>query len=165
LSELFADGKPDLVMYHLMYWAKDDRFCPMCSMWIDGLNAVAPHVTQRVNFVVASIAPFDKLRAWGDHREWHRARLLSDDGPALARDTDAEDADGDPDSTVIVFRKDGDRVRHVYTGHPMLDGRERGVDLLCPTWHLLDLTPTARGDWYASNDGFDAAMRALAVKA
>jgi predicted dithiol-disulfide oxidoreductase (DUF899 family) len=26
---------------------------------------------------------------------------------------------------------------------------QRGIDLLCPTWHLLDLTPHGRDDWYA----------------
>jgi len=56
-------------------------------------------------------------------------------------------------------------VRHVYTAHPMLEDRERGIDLLCPTWNLLDLTPAGRGDdWYPSNDGFDASMRAFAAK-
>jgi predicted dithiol-disulfide oxidoreductase (DUF899 family) len=26
---------------------------------------------------------------------------------------------------------------------------QRGIDLLCPVWHLLDLTPEGRDDWYA----------------
>lgn len=159
LSELFAGEKPYLILYHLMYWAKDDSFCPMCSMWIDGFDGIAPHLTQRANFVIASRAPIERLRAWGGHRGWGRLRLLSDDGSAFARDIDAEDAEGNPDSTVVVFAKEGDRVRHVYTAHPMLEDRERGIDLLCPTWHLLDLTPGGRGEWYPSNDGFDAAMR------
>jgi predicted dithiol-disulfide oxidoreductase (DUF899 family) len=29
------------------------------------------------------------------------------------------------------------------------DIAERGIDLLSPVWHLLDLTPHGRGDWYA----------------
>jgi predicted dithiol-disulfide oxidoreductase (DUF899 family) len=161
LSELFTEGKPYLILYHLMYWAKDDDFCPMCSMWIDGFNAIAPHVAQRANFVVASRAPFDRLRSWGATREWNRLRLLSDDGSSFARDIDAEDAEGNPDSTVTVFAKDGDRVRHVYTAHPMLEDRERGIDLLSPVWHLYDLMPSGRGDWYPSNDAFDASLRSL----
>jgi predicted dithiol-disulfide oxidoreductase (DUF899 family) len=161
LSELFADGKPYLILYHLMYWANDESFCPMCSLWIDGFNGIAPHVTQRANFVIASRAPVDKLSAWGERRGWDRLRLLSDDGPAFARAIDAEDADGNPDSTIAVFTKDGDQVRHVYTAHPMLDERERGIDLLCPVWHLFDLMPSGRDDWYGSNDAFDAAMQAL----
>jgi len=61
LSELFADGKPYLILYHLMYWTKEDSFSPMCSLWIDGFNGIAPHVTQRANFVIASRAPTDTL--------------------------------------------------------------------------------------------------------
>lgn len=158
LSELFAPGKPYLILYHLMYWADKDDFCPMCSLWIDGFNGVAPHVTQRANFVVVSRAPVDKLQAWGEHREWRRLRLLSDDGSAFARAIDAEDADGNPDSTIAVFAKEGDAVRHVYTAHPMLADRERGIDLLSPVWHLFDLMPSGRGDWYGTNDGFDAVV-------
>jgi len=30
------------------------------------------------------------------------------------------------------------------------DRRERGIDLLSPVWHLLDLTPGGRADWYPS---------------
>jgi len=161
LSELFSPGKRYLIVYHLMYWAQDDSFCPMCSMWIDGFNGIAPHLTQRANFVIASRAPSARLREWASHRGWNRLRVLSDDGPAFACDLDAEDAQGRPDSTVAVFAKDRDRVRHVYTAHPMLEDRERGIDLLCPTWHLLDLTPEGRGeDWYPSNEAFDAALAA-----
>ena len=159
LAELFEDGKPYLILYHLMYWADDDEFCPMCSLWIDGFNGVAPHVTQRANFVVATRAPEERLKEWAERRGWHRLRLLSDDGPTFARDIDAEDAEGDPDSTVVVLAKDGDRVRHVYTAHPVLEDRPRGIDLLCPVWHLFDLMPSGRGDWNASNEAFDESRR------
>ena len=165
LSELFAADKPHLIVYHLMYWAKDDSFCPSCSMWIDGFHAIAPHVTQQTNFVIASRAPMDKLQEWAAHREWHRLRLLSDDGPAFARDIGAEDAEGNPDSTIVVFAKEGDRIRHVYTAHPVLEDRGRGIDLLTPAYALLDLTPDGRGDWDPSNEAYDASLRALAGKA
>jgi predicted dithiol-disulfide oxidoreductase (DUF899 family) len=41
-------------------------------------------------------------------------------------------------------------VRHVYSKGAQMAGdrRERGIDLLTPVWHLLDLTPHGRGDWY-----------------
>ncbi|MFE5399799.1 hypothetical protein ACFQ9Z_00035 [Streptomyces sp. NPDC056580] len=32
------------------------------------------------------------------------------------------------------------------------DVAERGIDLLAPVWHLLDLTPQGRGDWYPTLD-------------
>ena len=163
LSELFTGDKNDLIVYHLMYGPEEDDFCPMCSLWIDGFNGVAPHIMQRANFVIASRAPVEKLKAWAERRGWDRLRLLSDDGPQFARDIDAEDAEGNPDSTVVVFRKADGQMRHVYTAHPMLEGRERGIDLLCPVWHLLDLTPSGRGDWYGDNDAFDASLRQLAA--
>ncbi len=162
LPELFAPDKPHLILYHLMYWSKEDEFCNMCSAWIDGFNGIAPHVTQRVNFVIASRAPFDVLRTWAGRRGWGRLRLLSS-GSDFARDIGAEDENGDPDSTVVVFAKDGDRIRHTYTAHSIVEDRERGIDLLSPVWNLLDLTPGGRGeDWYPSNDAFDAAIRQLA---
>ncbi|GAA1645706.1 hypothetical protein GCM10009679_58470 [Saccharothrix algeriensis] len=54
-----------------------------------------------------------------------------------------------------VFSRDADgTVRHVYSAHPRMadDLDERGIDLLCPVWHLLDLTPRGRGDWNAALD-------------
>jgi predicted dithiol-disulfide oxidoreductase (DUF899 family) len=76
---------------------------------------------------------------------------LSDRGAGFAQDTGAQTEDGQPDSTVLVFAKDGSEVRHVYTGHPFMDGKQRNIDLLCAVWHIFDLLPSGRGDWMASN--------------
>jgi len=155
LSQLFnADREPYLVMYHVMYWAEDDTFCPMCSGWIDALNGVAPHVTQRVNFVAASEAPPERLQQWARQRRWDDMPVLSDVGTQLADAIGARDEDGDPVSTVAVFAKDGDTLRHVYTMHPdeVESGNGRGIDLLNPVWHVFDLTPAGRGDVNLSND-------------
>jgi predicted dithiol-disulfide oxidoreductase (DUF899 family) len=123
----------------------------MCSLWIDGWDGIAHHVAQRADIAVATRAPVDKLRAWAERRGWRRLRLLSDRGAGFAQDTGAEDEDGGPDSTVLVFSKDGAEIRHVYTGHPYVDGKERNIDLLSPVWHVFDLLPSGRGDWSASN--------------
>jgi len=51
-----------------------------------------------------------------------------------------------------VFTRDVDgNVRHFYTAHPNMSDEfdQRGIDLLCPVWHVLDLTPEGRDDWYA----------------
>jgi predicted dithiol-disulfide oxidoreductase (DUF899 family) len=152
LSELFSDEKPYLVMYHVMYWPDDREFCPMCSMWVDGWDGIAHHVAQRANIVAASLAPVEELRAWAKKRGWRRIRLLADASPAFARDTGAEDSDGDPSSTVLVFEKTPRGIRHVYTGHAEFRDGYRGVDQLCATWHILDLLPSGRGDFLARND-------------
>ncbi|MDQ6933275.1 MAG: DUF899 family protein [Candidatus Eremiobacteraeota bacterium] len=153
LSELFANGKPYLMMYHLMYWQDDKEFCPMCSMWVDGLDAVAQHIEQNANIVVASFAPVPALRDWKMLRGWRRLRVLSDKDAWFAKDTGAEDSKGDPQPTILVFAKKPSGIHHVYTGHAaMSDGGLRGIDLLSPTWHVLDLLPVGRGDFNASND-------------
>jgi predicted dithiol-disulfide oxidoreductase (DUF899 family) len=152
LSELFSEGKAELIVYHLMYWADDDEFCPMCSMWIDGLNRVAKHIEQRANIVVATRAPADKLQAWAKRRGWDAIRLLSDEGSEFARDIGAEDTSGDPVETVSVFTKDGSTIRNTYTAHAYVFGEFRRLDLLSPVWHLFDLLPSGRGDWNPSND-------------
>ncbi len=68
-------------------------------------------------------------------------------------DLGSEDPDGGQDSTVSVFSKDAENnVQHRYTAHPRMapDTKERGIDLLAPVWHIMDLTPQGRGDWYPS---------------
>jgi predicted dithiol-disulfide oxidoreductase (DUF899 family) len=152
LSDLFEGDKTELVIYHLMYWADDDEFCPMCSMWIDGLDAVAPHVEQRANFAVATRAPSARLQEWAKQRGWRRARLLSDAGPEFARHIGAEDGNGDPIETVAVFTKHGDVLRHFYTSHAYTFGQSRGIDLLSPVWHVFDVLPSGRDDWNPGND-------------
>lgn len=152
LSELFSPDKPELIVYHLMYWADDDEFCPMCSMWIDGMNGIAKHVEQRANIAIATRASVEKLQAWAQRRGWHNVRLLSDEGAAFARDTGAEDGNGDPIETVLVFVKDGPVIRHMYTAHAYTFGKMRGIDLLSPVWHLFDLLPSGRDDWNPTND-------------
>jgi predicted dithiol-disulfide oxidoreductase (DUF899 family) len=155
LSQLFNPNlEPYLVMYHVMYWADDDAFCPMCSGWIDALNGVTPHITQRVGFVAASEAPPERLQEWARQRGWNHVPVLSDVGPRLADAIGARDEDGDPVSTVAVFSKNGDTLRHVYTMHPddVEHGYGRGIDLLNPVWHVFDLTPAGRGDFNMRND-------------
>jgi predicted dithiol-disulfide oxidoreductase (DUF899 family) len=153
LSELFADGKPYLLMYHVMNFQDDQEFCPMCSMWVDGLDGVARHISQSANIVAATLAPVEKARAWAKHRGWRRIRFLADAGAAFARDSGANDRRDKPQSTVLVFEKTGDGIRHVYTGHAEFSsGAHRGIDLLCATWQMLDLLPSGRGDWSAGND-------------
>lgn len=154
LSQLFHPAcEPHLFMYHLMYWADDDEFCPMCSGWVDGLNGVAQHIMQRVNFVVASLAPPDRLQQWTRQRGWDKVPVLADVGTELADAISARDEDGDPSSTVAVFSKDGSTLRHTYTMHPdENDDTIRGIDLLQPVWHVFDLTPAGRGEFNLRND-------------
>jgi len=152
LSELFTAPGRSLVVYHLMLGKRQTSPCPMCTMWIDGYNAVAQHVGQNADLVIAAAADPATLRAHARNRGWRDLRLLSCGDSTFKRDLGSEDADGNQDSTISVFTRDRDgAVRHFYTAHPRMadDVMERGLDLLSPVWNILDLTPQGRGDWYA----------------
>jgi predicted dithiol-disulfide oxidoreductase (DUF899 family) len=152
LSELFSASDRALVVQHVMYGKAQTTPCPMCTMWVDGLNAVLPHIEQNADYVVASAADPEALRAHARTRGWTNVRPLSCGDNTFQYDLGAEDEEGVQDSTVSVFTLDPDGTpRHVYSCHPRMadDIAERGIDLLSPVWHLLDLTPHGRGDWYA----------------
>ncbi len=55
-SELFSAPDRALVLYHFMCGKAQTEPCPLCTMWIDGYNAAAPHLTQNVDFAVVAAA-------------------------------------------------------------------------------------------------------------
>jgi predicted dithiol-disulfide oxidoreductase (DUF899 family) len=153
LSELFTRPGRELVIYHLMYGKKQTEPCPMCTMWIDGLNGTARHVAQNVDLAIVAAASLPELRAHARNRQWTNLRLLSAGSSTFKYDLGSEDAEGNQDSTVSVFTRDDDgSVRHFYSAHPRMseDIDQRGIDLLSPVWHVLDLTRHGRGDWFAT---------------
>lgn len=155
LTELFTSPDRPLVIYHLMYGKAQVTPCPMCTLWIDGFNGVAHHLAENVDFAIAAAADLAPLRAHARSRGWDRLRLLSCGRGSFKYDLGSEDSEGTQDSTVSVFTLASDgSPRHLYSAHPRMadDIDQRGIDLLCPLWHILDLTPQGRGEWYASLD-------------
>jgi predicted dithiol-disulfide oxidoreductase (DUF899 family) len=153
LSQLFSGTDRPLVIYHLMFGKTQVKPCPMCTMWIDGANGVAHHLAQNIDFAVVAAADPKALRDHARARGWNKVRLLSSGTSNFKFDLGSEDKEGNQDSTVSVFEQDKTgAVRHVYTAHPRMsqDIKERGIDLLAPVWHFLDLTPKGRGKWSAS---------------
>ena len=151
LSELFSAPDRALVLYHFMYGKAQTEPCPLCTMWIDGYNAASPHLTQNVDFAVVAAAEPAPLSAHAASRGWSNLRLLSAGDTTFKYDLGSEEADGTQTEWISVFIQASDgAVRHVYSKGAQLadDRRERGIDLLSPVWHLLDLTPPGRGDWY-----------------
>jgi predicted dithiol-disulfide oxidoreductase (DUF899 family) len=143
------------VIYHFMFGKKQTSACPMCTAWIDGYNGVAHHLTPNIDFAIVAAADPATLRAYARDRGWDRLRLLSAGDSTFKYDLGSEDREGNQDSTISVFTRDGDgTLRHFYSGHPWLaeDIKERGIDELSPIWNLLDLTPQGRGKFYASLD-------------
>lgn len=155
LSGLFTRPGRDLVVYHLMYGKQQTQPCPMCTMWIDGFNGIAHHIAQNVDFAIVAAADPPALRAHARNRQWTNLRLLSAGASTFKYDLGSEDAEGNQDSTVSVFTRDGNgSVRHFYSVHPRMsdDIDQRGIDLLTPVWHILDLTRRGRDDWIAALD-------------
>jgi predicted dithiol-disulfide oxidoreductase (DUF899 family) len=153
LSELFSTPDRPLVIYHLMFGKKQVKPCPMCTLWVDAANGVAEHMSQKFDFAVVAAADLEALRGHARSRGWNKLRLLSAGDSSFKFDLGSEDSEGRQDSAVSVFIKDAEgEVRHTYTTHPRMSPKisERGIDLLVPLWHYLDLTPQGRGDWYPS---------------
>lgn len=151
LSDLFVRPDRPLVLYHYMYGGAQRTPCPMCTLILDGLAGLGPHLDQVANFAVVAAAEIDDFAAWAGARGWRNLRLLSSKDSTLKRDLGFEDAEGSqlPGMTVVARRADG--LRHAYSGSAVLgDARHRGLDLFMPLWHLLDLTPGGRGEWLPS---------------
>ncbi|MEV6316811.1 DUF899 family protein [Streptomyces sp. NPDC051776] len=155
LSELFTRPGREMVVYHFMYGKRQTDPCPMCTMWIDGFNGVAHHLAQNVDLAIVAAAGLPALRAHARNRRWTNLRLLSAGASSFKYDLGSEDAEGNQDSTVSVFTRDGNgSVRHFYSVHPRMSDAidQRGIDLLTPVWHILDLTRRGRDDWIAALD-------------
>ncbi len=132
-----------------MFGKKQTKPCPMCTAWLDGANGVAHHLAQNLDFAVVAAADIPALRAHARARGWDKLRLLSAANSSFKYDLGSEDREGGQDSTVSVFTRDAaGTVRHFYTGHPRMspDIQQRGIDLLTPIWHFMDLTPSRPGE-------------------
>ena len=153
LSDLFAPGRDRLIVDHMMWGATDMSACPMCTMWADGYNAVAPHVSQKANFVLVAKVEIGALREWARRRGWDKMRLLSSGQSSFNADFHVE-GDGRQHPGISVFSREADgKIHHFYTTEASLhcgpngNPNHRGIDLFSPVWNLFDLLPEGRENW------------------
>jgi predicted dithiol-disulfide oxidoreductase (DUF899 family) len=167
-SELFAPGKDTLVVYSFMFprWSGDTRAgpaegetarlplaetpCPSCTSILDSLDGAAPHLAQRLSFVVVAKSDPARIRNFAHERGWRRLRLLSSRNNNYNRDYHAETPDGEQSPVLNVFTRDGDGFRHRWATELMFAPRDEGeeprhVDSIWPIWNVLDMTPGGRG--------------------
>ena len=149
LSQLFAPGKDRLIIDHMMWGANDKLPCPMCNMWADGYAAIAPHVSNKVNFALVAKVDLATLRGWARSRGWNKIRLLSSHDNTFNSDFLMEESGGRQRPGVSVFSRAADgKIYHVYTTEASLgQGHHRGIDLFSPVWNLFDLLPEGRENW------------------
>ena len=150
LSELFEDPRKPLLVYQYMFGGAQKESCPMCAMWTDGFNAIAPHLKQRVNFAIVAQGEITEFRAWARGRHWNNLRLISSAGSLFKTDLQFQNSKKEQFPGVSVFMKSEDgSLRHFYSASAIMEENEyRGLDLYTPVWSLLDLTPDGRGDWF-----------------
>jgi predicted dithiol-disulfide oxidoreductase (DUF899 family) len=154
LSELFADDKDSLFLYGFMFGPKAERPCPMCTAFLDSLNANALHLSQRINVAVVARSPIERVRKYADARNWTNLRVLSSANNSYQSDYYAESADNGQMPMANVFvRRDGN-IHHHWGTELLFATSEAGsdprhLDGMWPLWSVFDLTPDGRGgDWY-----------------
>jgi predicted dithiol-disulfide oxidoreductase (DUF899 family) len=170
LSELFAPGKDSLVIYNFMFprSPNDERPgpatgqtallplsegpCPSCVGFLDGLEGIAEHADQLINFAAVAKAPLPRVLTFADERGWSRLRLLSSAANSYNRDYLGETADGQQLPMLNVFHRDGETIRHFWGSELFYAASDPGQDprhvgTLEQLWNMLDLTPEGRPDF------------------
>ena len=154
LSELFEDPDKPLVLMQFMYGKAQEHPCPMCTMWADGYDGVIPHLKEKVNFAVLVAGDIGNFSEYAWTRGWLNLRLVSAASSDLKQALGFETAEGAQHPGVSVYTRNPDgSVIHFYSQCAFFEERGfRGMDLLSPLWHYLDLTPEGRGDFFPKKD-------------
>lgn len=157
LIDLF-EGKDTLVTYFWMYGPQRARPCPMCTNWLGGVEGNAADIAQRVSLKILGRSPVARQLAFAAERGWRNLQFVQTVGDDYANDLGLINADGSENPALVVYRRDGDRVRLFWSSEMSLAMADPGQDPrdapdIAPLWTILDLTPEGRGtDWYPSLD-------------
>ena len=168
LSDLFKPRMDTLAIYSFMYGPDVKLPCTGCTHFLDGLEGMVRHITQRINLAVVAKSPLPRLLALARARGWRTLPLLSTHGNTYDRDYFG-DSTALP-ATVLkqqkfkkgkewdmpmlnVFHRRGKVIRHFWGSEllyvPPEAGQEyRHNDALDSLWNILDLTPAGRGDFH-----------------
>jgi predicted dithiol-disulfide oxidoreductase (DUF899 family) len=148
ISELFG-AHDELILMHFMFGGQQENPCPMCTMWADGYDGTVGHIEQRAAFGVVVEGDPERFREHARGRGWRNLRLLSSGATSYKDDLEMQSPEGHQFPGVSVFTRDASGgLAHFYTGGAVLASDQwRGMDLLSPVWHFLDLTRAGRGDW------------------
>jgi len=153
LIDLF--GKHDaLVTYFWMYGPQRERPCPMCTNWLGAVNGNAADIKQRVALKILGRSSVERQSAFASERTWRHLDFVQTVGDEYANDLGLLNADGSENPALVVFRRDGDKVRLFWASEmtkEMADPDQdpRDAPDVASLWSILDLTPGGRGtDWY-----------------
>ena len=167
LADLFRPGKDTLAIYSFMYGPERDLPCTGCTHFLDGLEGMVQHITQRINLAVVAKSPLPRLMALAQARGWRTMPLLSTHGnsydhdyfgdssslPEAVRKQQEFKAGEEWDMPMLnVFHRRGKVISHFWGSEilymPPEPGQEyRHNDALDSLWNMLDLTPAGRVDF------------------
>ncbi len=153
LADLFAEHDT-LVTYFWMYGPQRQRPCPMCTNLLGPLNGNAIDIRQRASLKVLGRSPVERQLAFAQERGWTFLDFVQTVGDDYAQDLGVLTPDGLEYAALVVYRREGTRVRLFWAGEmsgEMADpGQDpRGAPDLAPLWNILDLTPEGRDPhWY-----------------
>jgi predicted dithiol-disulfide oxidoreductase (DUF899 family) len=180
LADLFA-GRSQLIVYHFMFGPEWEAGCPSCSLLVDQLGGILPHLEQRdVTLAVVSRAPMPRIEAFQKRMGW-RFHWVSSHGSDFNRDyqvsfTPEEMAAGEMEynygrtrfpadeapGASVFCRDDAGAIYHTYSAYA------RGLDILLGVYNFLDLTPEGRDEdglsfpmaWVRHHDRYQGAKGA-----
>lgn len=153
LLDLFGDNDT-LVSYFWMYGPQRERPCPMCTNWLGALAGNAADIKQRVGLKILGRSPVARQVAFALERGWRDLDFVQTVGDDYARDLDILSDDGGEGAAIVVYKRDGDRVRLFWASEMTVEMADPGQDPrdapdIAALWSILDLTPGGRGtDWY-----------------
>jgi predicted dithiol-disulfide oxidoreductase (DUF899 family) len=151
LGDLF-EGRPQLIVYHFMFFPERKTACKHCSSVMDNLAGALIHLTGRdTSFAAVSRAPIEKIEAWSKRMQWTFPWVSSFKNEfnydfQVTLDPDKEYSEhnfkrmnirGELPGLSVFFRHHDEILRSYST-------YLRGLDILLPMYHLLDATPLGR---------------------
>ncbi|AMJ63493.1 DUF899 family protein [Bosea sp. PAMC 26642] len=153
LIDLFGDHDA-LVTYFWMYGPKRERPCPMCTNWLGAVNGNAADIKQRVALKILGRSPVERQLRFAFERGWEHLDFVQTIGDDYASDLKLLNDDGTENPALVVFRRDGGKVRLFWASEMSMELADPGQDPrdapdIASLWSILDLTPGGRGtDWY-----------------
>ncbi len=174
LAELF-EGRSQLIVYHFMFgpgWTEGCDGCSFLSDHFDGPNLHLPHHDATLTVVsrapLNEFLPFKKRMGWkfkwvssygsDFNYDFHASSSKDaiDSGRILYNfeEIDSTDAGEEHHGISVFYKNANGEILHTYSCY------SRGVDILCGTHNLLDLTPKGRNengtmDWVRLHDQYE----------
>ncbi len=143
LIDLF--GKHDtLVSYFWMFGPQRERPCPMCTNWLGAVNGNAADIKQRVALKVLGPLAGRAAIAFAQERGWQDLDFVQTVGDDYAKDIGALKDDGSEWAAIIVFKRDGDKVRLFWAAEMTPEMADPGEDPrqapdIASLWSILDI--------------------------